>query len=295
MDPKNEYTLGEQICLEKINQQEFRSNLFGNWIEQENLDKLRNEYQNTQPFSHVVIPHFMESSLAEKIHSIFPSSTNSGWFLYFNPIEHKMAMNDISLMPKEIIEIIEMLNHQDFIRLISYITNINNLEADPYLHGGGLHSYPHKGKLNMHLDYSIHPMLHKERRLNLIIYVNKNWNQEWGGNLELWDNVNHPKIIKEISVDFNTAVLFKTNDNSFHGIPKPINCPSDKFRRSIAVYYISEPRENIIQRSKAHFYITDEERKNDEKLKQLIEIRNNRRIRNSDLETIYPEWKEIFY
>ncbi|MEM0354271.1 MAG: 2OG-Fe(II) oxygenase [Thermoplasmata archaeon] len=166
--------------------------------------------------------------------------------------------------------------------------------ADPYLHGGGIHIYPSQGKLNMHLDYSIHPITKKERRINIIIYLNKIWEDEWGGHLELWDNIENPTFIKRLNPEYNTAVIFQTSDGSYHGIPNKINCPSNFSRNSIAIYYVSEPRNNVKHRYKAKFFITNDKEKNDTRLKQLIEIRNNRRLTSKDLETIYPDWKEYF-
>lgn len=132
-----------------------------------------------------------------------------------------------------------------FIDLISRIVG-NKLYADPGLHGGGWHIHSRGGKLNVHLDYDIHPKMHDmQRKLNLIVYLTPDWQDSWGGGLELWshdDKTGKPKkCVKKISNKFNRAVLFDTTQNSWHGLPEPLNCPENVYRKSLATYYMQTP------------------------------------------------------
>jgi len=197
-------------------------------------------------------------------------------------------------MPTFIKECIEMLNHKDFIKYICEISGISDLLADEYLHGGGIHCYPKKGKLNTHLDYSIHPLTGKERRLNLIIYINKDWQDHWGGNLQIMDDPENPGCKVTVKPKYNSALIFQTCDSSFHGIPELIQCPPERSRNSLAVYYVTPPREGVTTRPKAKFYVNPAER-GDERLKRLLEIRTQRRITKEDLQEIYPYWEKKFY
>jgi Rps23 Pro-64 3,4-dihydroxylase Tpa1-like proline 4-hydroxylase len=121
--------------------------------------------------------------------------------------------------------------------MMSTITGISDLESDPYLHGAGLHAYPHNGKLDLYLDYIIHPVSGKERRVNLIIYLNKGWRDDYGGYLQLW-NADMSECKSIITPSFNSAVLFRTTDISYHGIPYPLKCPLKEYRKSMTIYYI---------------------------------------------------------
>lgn len=131
------------------------------------------------------------------------------------------------------------------------------LWPDMGLNGGGWHAHGAGGKLNTHLDYSIHPKLAMERRLNIILYINENYDAKWGGSLGLWshdEKENQPKdLIKSVEPLFNRAVIFDTTCNSWHGLPEAITCPENEARRSLAIYYLSEPRENVSRRGKALF------------------------------------------
>ena len=146
------------------------------------------------------------------------------------------------------------------------------------LNGGGLHTHRSGGKLNAHLDYSLHPKLRLERRLNLLIYLTPDWKTEWGGDLGLWNHdeeYKKPKnLISTISPQFNRAVLFDTTQNSWHGLPDPIQCPPEVTRNSLAVYYLCDPRSEAEDRSRALF-VPHKEQENDPDVLELIRKRSN--------------------
>ncbi len=263
-------------------------NILGSW--KNNINHYANLYKNAKPYEHVIIKDFFSDEYANNIHDNLPTplDNNRHWHHYDNPIEQKYSINNFVMYP-EISKLYKFLENNDFLKLIQQITGITNLESDPYLHGAGVHAYPNKGKLDMHLDYNIHPLTGKERRVNLILYMNKNWKQEYGGNIELFD-ANKNKIIEELPL-FNTVILFRTSDISFHGLSKPINCPDDKFRRSIAIYYVSDPRENLTKRFKAEYH-PQLNQPVKEGLRKLYDIRKERLITKEDLDTYYPNWRE---
>ena len=142
----------------------------------------------------------------------------------------------------------------------------------------------------MHLDYSIHPLSNKERRLNLILYLNEHWEESYNGGLELWDEA-YTHRCETILPSFNRAVLFQTSDISYHGLPTPITCPTDTGRKSLAIYYVSNPRENVVYHTKAQFRPLPHQAV-PPALQTLYDIRQNRIITCDDLETIYPSWRE---
>lgn len=258
----------------------------GEWIN--NIDHYSNLYKTAKPFEYVIINNFFNEKYANMIYDNLPTplDKNKNWHHYNNPIEQKYSLNNFN--EYELIKnLYESLVSNDFIEKIQKITGINNLENDPYLHGAGIHAYPNKGKLDMHLDYNIHPISGKERRINLIIYMNKDWKDEYGGKIELYD-INKNKIVEE-SPSFNSVIIFRTSDISYHGLPKPINCPENIFRKSIAIYYVSEARENLTKRFKAEYYPQLNQSLTDG-LKKLYEIRKERLITNDDLNEHYPKW-----
>jgi len=234
-------------------------------------DELNKAFSSNKPFPHVAIDGFLAPEVLVSIQDVFPKPADKIWFEYNNQIEKKFACDDIRTFPAPIAKLIHYLNSEGFLKYLEAITGITGLQSDPYLHGGGLHLIKRGGKLDMHLDYSIHPKLHLERRLNLIIYLPKEWKSEWGGDLQLW-NEDMTECVKRVDIIPNRAVLFETGDISYHGHPDPLNCPEEVSRNSIALYYLTEPRPNSSSRQRALFVA----RPQDNKSQELEDFRKKR-------------------
>jgi hypothetical protein len=171
------------------------------------------------------------------------------------------------------------------------ITGIPTLEADPYLHGAGLHAHGPNGRLNMHLDYERHPITHKQRRLNVIVYMNKDWKEEWNGHIQLW-NQDMSECKAKVTPIFNRAVVFQTNEISWHGLPDRILCPEGEFRKSFAYYYVSD-FDVVKPMEKSRFNATFVKRPqdpSDPRMEELYALRPIRRIEPDDMKRIWPEW-----
>ena len=115
-----------------------------------------------------------------------------------------------------------------------------------------MHQSQRGGYLNIHADFTVHP--HKRqwrRRVNLLIYLNKDWQPEYCGDLELWSR-DMKECVQKIRPIFNRCVIFNTDEDSFHGLPDPIQCPEEMTRKSIALYYFTE--EKAIPKKRATNY-----------------------------------------
>lgn len=261
---------------------------FGSWTQ--NIKKLQESYSKAEPFEHIVIDDFLETTYAEKIFQHFPD-INHTWHEYKNPIEVKYAYDNINQLNVDIKNYFYYLSTPEITEVMKKITNINDLEYDEYLHGAGVHIHPRYGRLNIHLDYEKHPYSGKERRLNIILFMSKDWNPDWNGANELWNNDVTRCVIKT-NIKFNRAIIFKTNDISWHGLPDKIMCPENTFRKSLAYYYVSplntQKNENNY-RIKARFVKRPQDPYN-EKIEKLYELRSSRRITKDDLKEIIPEW-----
>jgi Rps23 Pro-64 3,4-dihydroxylase Tpa1-like proline 4-hydroxylase len=260
----------------------------GPWVN--DLETLNKEFANAKPFPNVEINNFFKPEIAEALYRVFPKVTDSHkWIIYHNPIEKKYALTDFSALP-QFKELFAFLQTDQIIKIVQKISGIDNLEADPHLHGAGLHQHIPGGKLDMHLDYSIHPISGKERRVNLIIYFTKDWEDDFNGAIQFW-NEDFTKCEKKLFPCFNKAVLFRTSDVSYHGLPYPIKCQENNTRKSMAIYYVSDPRPDLTNiRYKAQFRPLPTQPV-DDKLEQLYRIRQTRIITKEDLETIYPNWE----
>lgn len=228
------------------------------------------------PFYHSIIDNFLDEQRAKTISQEFPDYHSDVWYCYNNPLENKKTCNNWYHFGPETYKLLSYLNSREFITQLQRITGIQRLYPDIGLHGGGLHIHGRGGKLNVHLDYSIHPKLKLQRKLNLILYLSENWDSQWGGGLELWSHnkeTNKPDN-KVVTIDniFNRAILFDTTQNSWHGFPTPLTCPEGIYRKSIAVYYLTDPPEGVDPRPRA-LYAPTKEQENDLNILTLIEER----------------------
>lgn len=208
-----------------------------------------------EPFDHWIVDDFLPIETARKLSEEFMEYNYPKWYCYNNPLENKKTCNDWWEFPPKTYEFFMHLSSSDFVQKIKDLTGIRSLYPDIGLHGAGWHIHGTGGKLNVHLDYSIHPKLNLQRKLNLILYLTEGWDPTWGGGLELWSHdkdTHKPKECKKIiSNVFNRAVLFDTTQNSWHGFPEPITCPEGIYRKSIAFYYLTDPPVDVDNRKRA--------------------------------------------
>ena len=246
-----------------------------------NLDSLKTASENwlaNKPFPHFVVDNFFELEVSNRLENEFPNFDDNVWCEYENAIEVKKVCNNWNVFPKQTYEVFSYLNSSKFVDFLSEcLFGERKLFSDAGLNGGGWHIHSRGGKLNTHLDYSLHPKLGLQRKLNIIIYLNSEWESSWGGCLGLWDNNSEyapGDLIKEIEPKFNRAAIFDTTMNSWHGLPNPLKCPEEQFRKSLAVYYLTEPPANVNERGKALFAPTDDQ-KEDVEVLELIEKRSS--------------------
>ena len=243
-----------------------------NW---QNIIQAFQEYHNNIPFHHTIVENFFTDELAQKLESEFLDYNSSKWFVYKNQIEDKKALNDWNVFPKNTYKVLAHLNSPEFLKKLSQLVG-TELHSDIGLNGGGWHIHGPGGNLNPHLDYSIHPKLELQRKVNIIVYLSQDLKEEHGGHLGLWtnDEVNfQPEaLVKEIVPKFNRAVIFDTTQNSWHGMSRILAQPLGIYRKSLAIYYLCTPPQDVDTRGRALF-AAREGQKEDIEVKELIKAR----------------------
>lgn len=192
------------------------------------------------PFKIIVTDNAIEKPFADELASTFPKATDD-WYEYKNVFEKKRATDDIAKMPHKFARLLSELNMAPHIKQFEELTGIEGLIPDPWLRGGGLHQIFRGGKLDIHVDFNWHEHLKLDRRLNVLLYLNPGWKEEWGGHLECWDKDMKKCKVKILPVH-NRMVIFETTDFSYHGHPEPLNCPENVTRNSMAWYFYSNGR-----------------------------------------------------
>jgi Rps23 Pro-64 3,4-dihydroxylase Tpa1-like proline 4-hydroxylase len=204
----------------------------------------KDTYANAEPFSHTAIedfvyPHILEGVLEE----LESNQEGEKWNKMDDRYQNKWSCSSTLRMGVKTRNLIQYLNSQEMLTFLEKLTGIEGLVPDPYLAGGGLHELRDGGYLGVHADFNYQKQIRLDRRINLILYFNKDWEEDFGGNLELWDT-SMKSCVKKYTPDFNRCVIFNTTDNSFHGNPQPVKTPDGRTRRSIAMYYYTNGRPN---------------------------------------------------
>jgi Rps23 Pro-64 3,4-dihydroxylase Tpa1-like proline 4-hydroxylase len=204
-------------------------------------ESLKLKIKNSQPFPNFHIDNFLKEAFAEEVYNAFPSfeqaqKVGKG---YHNVNEKlKIQITDANVFPAPIKRLNELLSSAEFLEMVSDLMGIPELLADPDLVGGGIHETNSGGHLDVHVDFNMLKDKNWHRRLNILMYFNKDWKDEYGGFFEIWDK-DVKKCYGSFAPIFNRVFIFTTSDISFHGVT-PLTCPPDIMRKSFAAYYYTK-------------------------------------------------------
>ena len=211
------------------------------------LGKLHVEFATAEPFRHVVIEDFLQTDVAERMLDDFPVVEDPSRLVNeFGKPNPKSAISDVNSLAPVFREVDEYIQSGEFLRVMEQITGIPDLRYDPWYYGAGTHENFHGAGLDAHYDFNIHPKTAFHRRLNAIVYLNKDWDPAWKGDIAFhtdpWDLKND--VTKSILPEFNRCVVFETTENSWHSVT-PVDLPADKrsnSRKSFTIYLYTETR-----------------------------------------------------
>jgi hypothetical protein len=214
-------------------------------------DAHANEFQTNTPFPHVVIPNFLPADVARMLADEFPNPGQIPWTVAGpghvrhsnDPNIEKLEAHDETVFPDFIRHVMHEFNSGTFMMFLERLTGYKMLSPDPTFSGCGLHSTGRGGRLMVHADASRHPNPKLQQILNMIYYVTPDWQEEWGGQLELWER-DMSKCSKRVVPTFNSALIFFTGVKSFHGHPHPLTTPPGVRRNSLAAYYYTTERQS---------------------------------------------------
>ncbi len=207
----------------------------------------REEFASAHPFPHLIIDDLLVPEVATALAREF-ATTAGEWIFYHHVNERKRGFNDVAHMGPIARQVVTEMNAPAFLAVLSELTGIPALLADPSLEGGGLSEIEPGGYVNVHADFlshSRHPTW--TRRLNLIVFLNDGWSESDGGALELWDREVHAPAIA-IAPAFNRCVVFTTTSTAFHGVPR-VGCAPGRSRKSLALYYFEDEGQPLPIRS----------------------------------------------
>jgi hypothetical protein len=202
--------------------------------------KLHDQYCSAEPFPHIVLDDFLPRETLRRMVAEFPEPEPGRFADSHSKLKTGYQLDKIKSPFTN--GVINALNSAPFLDFLVAMTGIQGLMADPYQIGGGLHETRRGGHLSIHADFNMHPSLRVKRRLNLILFLNEDWEDSFGGHLELWTK-DMSRCAERVLPVIGRAVVFNTDSDSFHGHPEPLTCPEDRTRRSLALYYYAADAE----------------------------------------------------
>lgn len=206
------------------------------YFEENKIQELKEVFRNNTPCKHLMLDNFLTDEAANLLYENFPSmevmhvkrkSINENkreeyHFERFHPIFNELR---------------DAIRGPEMIKVWEEISGLEGLESTLDGYGSGIHQGGNGSFVDVHLDYNMHTEKDLHRRLNILIYLNKHWKEEYGGHLELWDE-QVTKMEKAVLPSFNRAIIFRTDELSQHGVRK-VTCPENESRKSFYGFYFT--------------------------------------------------------
>jgi hypothetical protein len=247
-------------------------------------EKEHETYLANAPFPHIVIDEFFEPGAVDEVLAEVDAVDRSKRYAKF--LDRETGHNKFAFFPDAVgpktAHLAQCLNSGPFLAYLEKLTGIPNLIADPSYFGGGVHWIDNGGYLEVHADFNHLKKYNLARRINLLLYLNKDWKDEYNGHLELWDRPTMTKR-KTVAPLFNRAVIFSTVKEALHGHPTPLSAPPGVARRSLALYYYTNTWEPAVQAHTTLYYISQ---------RHKVKIRVSRIVRGLILDLIPPVFRK---
>lgn len=207
---------------------------------------LAREFAEARPFRHVVVDEFLDPSFCGRLIDSFPRFDTQKAINELGAVGRKAVISDLAGIGPAYREFDRLMQDREFLDFMGRVAGIPRLVYDPDYVGGGTHENLDGQELDLHVDFNFHPKRLLHRRLNLIVFLNPEWRESWGGGLELHEDPWNPDASRgrQVVPAANRAVLFETTEASWHGFTR-ITLPAEQqhlSRRSIAVYFYTTTR-----------------------------------------------------
>ncbi|HSC86651.1 MAG TPA: 2OG-Fe(II) oxygenase [Polyangiaceae bacterium] len=214
---------------------------------------MRERFLKAQPFPFLAVDDFLEPEFARAMAASYPSFEDASSLGHvFNAVneKRKVQITNPESFPEPVQQFAALAASEEFREFLSKVSGIDDLRWDDSYSGAGMHMTASSGRLDVHVDFNRLEQKGWYRRLNLLLFLNEGWQDEWGGRLELW-NADVTKCAHSFQPIFNRMVLFETSDISYHGVT-PIKCPPAIARRSFALYFYTEQPPAGVDADKQH-------------------------------------------
>jgi len=193
------------------------------------------EFASAAPFPNLAIDGLVPAEVLRQVLGEVPAADDERWFSRENPKSHakQEIQNDWELGPTTR-HLLDQFNSAVVVEFLERLSGIEGLIPDPHHDGGGLQQIGAGGFLKIHTDVPFHRAWKLDRQINVLLYLNEDWDESWGGEFELWtDDMSSHETVAPL---FNRMMIFATR-GAKHGHPDPLRCPEGSFRRALVLHY----------------------------------------------------------
>lgn len=202
----------------------------------------KQSFQDADPYPNIHFRNFFNEEILNGVLEEFAGFEKTDIYKYKSPNEVKLASKGEAYLGLKTKEFIHFLNSEPFLQFLQVISNFEEtLIPDSYLEGGGLYETKKGGFVKIHADINRHRLTQLDKRLHLMLFLNKDWKPEHGGYYELW-NKSMSQCMKKVLPEFNSLLIFTTTDDSYHGSPDPLQCPDNSSNKTLSLFYYSNGR-----------------------------------------------------
>jgi hypothetical protein len=208
-------------------------------------DEIGERFSEAVPFPYIIMDNFFTANYAASLLKAFPSF-DEGYNIGDDGKQgNKSTHSRIRSLGTPYTQLDDLIKSAPFLKWLSCVTKIPDLLYDPFYLGGGTHNNRKGMSLNAHVDFNFHPSERWHRRLNMLVYLNQEWQSQWGGSLALYKDPQVSGVADvKITPIFNRCVIFATTEKSWHGFDliAPPDTHADITRKSIALYFYTRER-----------------------------------------------------
>jgi len=200
----------------------------------------RDAYLGAKPYPHVAIDDFLGPAVAGRLAACFPGPEHPGW-MRRDYREQGARLGQLQRRGFEgvaaaIRDLLSELGGMAFLDFLGALTGIDGLIGDPHFRGAGPTLTLPGGHLALHADFNRDRTRHLERRVTVLYYLAQDWQEAWGGALELWD-AGRTRCEASYLPVLDRLVVMAHGDDAWHGHPAPLACPEGRFRAAVGAYY----------------------------------------------------------
>jgi len=200
------------------------------------IEALSSAYRSAIPFPNLILDNLFSDEFLDRVVAEIRPLGGPEWLQENDDHLKQFNLRSAVYLGETGSQLVAFLHSAKFLYFLSEVTGIWELLPDPYLQGGGYHLIPPGGSFDVHVDRNTAYATGLTRRLSLLIYLNKDWKHEYGGQLELWskDGKRCETVIEPV---FNRTMIFEITDQNYHGVPATVACPEGRSRNAFVVYY----------------------------------------------------------